>query len=153
MNTDLEPLAVLDVHAPDWSTFIGTDRHEELIAWAERENLPVNNIKRLEIYRDEVLFARVVEYALDEEGRKFACCPRGHTDHRTSDPSCGPVDAALRDPYDVPLGSLPPELAAREALGAAEHRSASAESDGPGAGLEGSYRPPEPPAGASGAQP
>lgn len=143
MNTDLEPLAVYDVHAPEFRALWGTDWHMELIAWAEGENLPVNNIKRLEIHLLDALFARVVEYALNADGQKYLSCTAGHH-------SC---DAALRDPYEVPLTSLPPELAAREALGAAERRPAPPEGGGPGAGPAGPHAPPKPPAAPSGPPP
>ncbi|MGW4663203.1 hypothetical protein [Streptosporangium sandarakinum] len=95
----LEPLVVYDAGDDTYQQRIGTPWHDQLLAWARSNGITPDDVTRLEVYLLDAPFARVYEYALDENGRRYL----------TNDGN----DHARREPYNVLLTSLPPGMEIR----------------------------------------
>jgi hypothetical protein len=91
--TTTTPLAVYDVHNDEEHQLLGTPAHERLLAWMASEKIHPTHVIRIEIHADGP-HARITERDRDEHGR-ILVNDEG-TDHR------------LREPFDVPIATLPP---------------------------------------------
>lgn len=92
--TSPAPIATIDTRNRDaWDRIVADrDLHRRLVDWARDQHLTPENIYRLEIYLVDCPSARVFEYDLDDNGRRYAISN----------------DIARREPYTVILTSLPP---------------------------------------------
>lgn len=89
MTSTIEPLVVHDCRDRGWA---GDPR---ILAWCRAEGLNPHEIYRLEVYLLDCPSARVYEYARDDDGNRYLV---------------GDDEAARREPHDVILTSLPPEM-------------------------------------------
>lgn len=98
------PLVVFDVNdRPAFDRIIAApEHHQRLLDWMRSQGLDPHDVYRLEVFLVDCPSARVFEYARDGQGRGY--CGVDH-DHRADLDCC---HLARRDPYEVPLSSLPP---------------------------------------------
>jgi hypothetical protein len=97
------PLAVYDVTTDEGRRFLGTIRHSWLLDWMASEHIDPTYVVRVEINADGSQ-ARITEQDRDDHGRRR--CARDH-DHLAD---LGGCEVALREPYDVPIITLPPRV-------------------------------------------
>jgi hypothetical protein len=93
VSTQLEPLAVYDVHEPGWYGLSDDQRHD-LAAWSRAQRIEPSDTFRLEIYLLDCPFARVFQFERDAGGHKYVIP--------------GTREIACRKPFDVPVGEMPP---------------------------------------------
>jgi hypothetical protein len=89
-----EPLAVYDVREDEQRKLLGTPAHGRLLDWMAGEAIDPTHIIRIEIHGGDRPHARITERDRDDQGRTLV-----------NDEGDG---ARLRDPYDIPIASLPP---------------------------------------------
>lgn len=95
--------AVYDVADQGWWG-LTDDQRDQIRAWATEHGIDVNVTFRMEIHLLDCPFARVFQMDRNEDGRLY--CPIDH-DHLSMD-KVSECDAARRDPYDLPISSMPP---------------------------------------------
>lgn len=86
-ETTLEPVAVYDVHEA-WPP----PNLDRFLWWVREQGIDEKTTYRIEIYSTDRRFARVFQYALDEDGNRYAVAG----------------EIARRDPSDVPIKEMPP---------------------------------------------
>lgn len=99
-NMGIKPLAVWDVKHESWFRQNWMGRRD----WLRAQELPANQIYRIEFYLLDTPFARLFRYALNQDGRKHwidAHTPGQPHDHEA-------CHVAMLEPLDVPLPELPP---------------------------------------------
>lgn len=102
--TGLTPLMVIDTHDREWDQITADHAyHQRLIDWARGQGLNPVHTYRVEIYLVDCPFARVFQYATDENGTRH--CGVDH-DHRGWADECR---IAELKPSAVILSELPPE--------------------------------------------
>lgn len=93
MTTTPATPTVIDVRDNTWTPYTQEGMYDRLIDWAQQHGLNPNLVYRVEIHETEAT-VRVHQLATDENG----------------DPITDGKGYALREPYDVPLTSLPPAV-------------------------------------------
>lgn len=88
------------------------DDRARVAAWAQAYGIDPSDVYRIELRYDGGLVARVHEYALDVDGRRY--CPRQHT--HLIDASDGGCEIARREPYDVTIISTAGVQAIRDRM-------------------------------------
>jgi hypothetical protein len=106
-----EPLAVYDV-SESWTEL--SDQQMAVIRnWLRMQGIEPNDTYRFEIWRTDRLFARVFQYDRDEHGKPYCPLDHEHVFGKVFGPGEEPseqewCDIARREPFDVPLSSMPP---------------------------------------------
>lgn len=90
--TSPTPLVVIDAHDESWMDIVRSGCHRPLVEWIQAQGLVPRDVYRLEIYLIDCPSAVVYAYASNAAG------------HRYLDGG----DIARREPYTMPLDSLPP---------------------------------------------
>lgn len=99
--TDLEPLAVYDVHGRSWAR-LDSELIAKMCNWLREHGVEPDDTTRVEIWETGHLYARIFQFDRDERGRGY--CHLDH-DHLASTDKCEP---ARREPFDVPIEAMPP---------------------------------------------
>lgn len=94
------PLAIYDVNDMRERKLLGTETHQRLLDWMASEGIDPKHLIRIEIHADGP-HARIIERDRDEQGRVLI--NDEGTGHR------------LREPYTVPLATLPPWVISKPA--------------------------------------
>ncbi|MEV4246985.1 hypothetical protein AB0J63_26675 [Streptosporangium canum] len=96
----LKPLVVFDSADNTYWNRASADAawYDSLLGWVRQHGIDPPNTYRLEVYLLDCPFARVYEFDLDKDGRKYVAGS----------------DYARREPRDVLLSSLPPAPAVPE---------------------------------------
>lgn len=95
--------AVYDVADQGWWG-LTDDQRDQIRAWATEHGIDVDVTYRMEIHVIDMPLARVFQHDLTEDGQRH--CPIDH-DHMQMDKE-RQCDVARREPYDVPISSMPP---------------------------------------------
>lgn len=96
--TETGTVAVWDVSDPRWP-----NRHEAKSRWLRKQELPADQMYRVEFFDDGMPRARIFCYALNKDGQRYL---NGHDPHRAHDH--GKCAVATEPPRVVPLTRLPP---------------------------------------------
>jgi len=99
--TETSPVTAWDVREPGW-----LKRREEKTLWLREQDLPVNQLYRIEFFLTGVPRAQIFCYALNSEGRKH-----WNQEHMAAggDPhDHDACDVAREPPRVIPLSELPP---------------------------------------------
>jgi hypothetical protein len=101
------PRVIYDVHAESWASYVTADRerYARLLTWAREQGLDPEKIYRLEVYCTKGKpSAQVFEYAFNEQGYRYCDVDHDHVQR------VGACRSAKREPYEVILSGLPPDL-------------------------------------------
>lgn len=112
-DTARKPLAIYDIYdSPWWEEFAGSQRHAELLRWAEQEGVSLDHAWRIEFYLVDSPFVELGEFERDEAGHRMLRCSQGHTGHAggAEGPNCGLLGHWRLPPRRVAVASLPPHI-------------------------------------------